>query len=425
MDNENSKKRRRRAYMKLNIMTLFFAGVSFISITLAWFAYSGLITARTEINVKAWNIEFNKNGDPVSNELIIRTSIEPGMETMTEVIDIKNLGDTAAAVTYEIESARILDDEITADEEDQDKLKDELSHDYPFHVDMSISDNYIHAHDGTGKFQISVSWPFESGNDEWDSEWGEKAYDFALNESKKEPADQRYAIKLEIHLKAVQYIDEADAIDHRFRTGNIILYDVDKNEQCSKIEGSCIKTYVIDQDNRISHSSVHLLPELYNNYITGTYDNIESKITELTTNWQVTTAPLKVADILPIVSNDISSSIIMRPNLSNETIGYLNYNGTVKYPINSDITYEGRLAAQIKKVTEADGSFRFTNTGYPYFTTTKCYWLNDTYNETKHFALQRIDETYSKVYGQEINVNGNKTECSIVPVIEVSKAKLK
>ena len=66
---ENKVSRRRKAYMKLNIMTLFFAAVSFISITLAWFAYSGLITAKTEVNVKAWKIEFNKSGTEVSNEL--------------------------------------------------------------------------------------------------------------------------------------------------------------------------------------------------------------------------------------------------------------------------------------------------------------------------------------------------------------------
>ena len=424
MDNEQSKKRRHKAYMKLNIMTLFFIGVSFISITLAWFAYSGLITARTEINVKAWNIEFNKNGDPVSNELIIRTSIEPGMETMTEVIDIKNLGDTAAAVTYEIEEARILNDELS--NEDQNKLKDTLSHNYPFHVDMSISDNFIRAHDGTGKFQISVSWPFDSGNDEWDSEWGNKAYDFALEESKKEVADQRYAIKLEIHLKAVQYIDEDDAIDHRFRTGNIVLYDVEKNKECSKIEGSCIKTYVIDRDNRVSDSSVHLLPELFDTYKSGAYNQIEEKINELKETWTVTTKPLSVEQILPIISNNIDSSIIMRPKLSNEAIGYLNYIGTVEYPVNSGITYEGRIASQINKVTTSQGSFRFTNSEYPYFSTAKCYWLNNTYNEGKHFALKRIDDTYSKIYGQDINdENGNTQECSIVPVIEVSKANLK
>ena len=59
---ENEKiKKRRRSYLKLNIMSLFFTAVSFISVTLAWFAYSGLVTTQTEVNVKAWYIEFNKN----------------------------------------------------------------------------------------------------------------------------------------------------------------------------------------------------------------------------------------------------------------------------------------------------------------------------------------------------------------------------
>ena len=57
-------------------------------------------------------------------------------------------------------------------------------------------------------------------------------------ESKKEAADQRYAIKLEIHLKAVQYIDEIDAIgksrdtqlgsnDEREQTLNQLLVEMD------------------------------------------------------------------------------------------------------------------------------------------------------------------------------------------------------
>ena len=67
-------KRKYKAYIKLNIMSLFFILVSFISVTLAWFAYSGLATARTEIDVKAWYIEFDKNNEPVSNEIVISLS---------------------------------------------------------------------------------------------------------------------------------------------------------------------------------------------------------------------------------------------------------------------------------------------------------------------------------------------------------------
>lgn len=396
--------RRHKAYMKLNIMTLFFIGVSFISITLAWFAYSGLITAKTEINVKAWHIEFNKDNKPVSNELTIRLNdISPGMETMTEKIDIKNLGDTAASVSYEITSARILDETLT--ETEQESLKDALSHNYPFHIDMSLSDNYIHANDGFGTFEIAVSWPFESDNDIADSEWGNKAYDFQSKELQKAIEDRLHAIKIEISLKAVQYIDEKNAIDHNYRAGNIILYDVVNNKKCSSISKTCLKTYVIDHDNRLSDTSVKLLPDLYSSYITGTANNYEEKLKELTSNWTVTNNGLKAEDILPIVSNDINNSIIMRPNLSNEIIGYLHY-GT-------------RLTDQINKVISYNGSYRFANEKYPYFTTTKCYWLNTSYNNDNQFALKKIDEEYSKIYGENKN-----TECSIVPVIEVAKKNL-
>ena len=407
MEKENEKKikRRHKAYMKLNIMTLFFVGVSFISITLAWFAYSGLITAKTEINVKAWQIEFNKDGTAVSNELTIRLNdISPGMETMEEIIDIKNLGDTAASVTYEITSARILEE--TLDGTDQEELKDMLSHEYPFHVDMSISDNFIRAHDGTGKFKISVSWPFESDNDKADSEWGTKAYDFQLEEAKKDESERRYAIKLVISLKAVQYIDEVDAIDHEYRTGNIVLYDVKKNEKCSSIGGSCIKTYVIDKDSRLSDTSLHLLPELQSTYTKGTAVNYQEKLEELTADWTVKYEGLKVEDILPIVSNDITSSILIRPKLSNESIGYLNYGN--------------RVETQINKAKSYNGSFRFVNDEYPYFSTTKCYWLNTSYNTDKQFALKKIDDAYSIIYGED-----KSEECSIVPVIEVSKKKFR
>ena len=396
--------KKHKAYLKLNIMTLFFIAVSFISITLAWFAYSGLITAKTEINVKAWNIQFKKGDTEVSNNLTIRLNdISPGMETMDEIIDIKNLGDTEAAVSYEIKSARILDEELET--EDQDQVKDSLSHNYPFHIDMSLSDNFIRAHDGTGDFHISVSWPFESDNDEEDSKWGMKAYDFQVEESKKEESERRYSLKIEISLKAVQYIDEVDAIDFNYRPGTIILYDVVNNKKCSSISSTCLKTYVIDKDNRLSDSSVRLLPDLFGNYIKSTATEYETKLNELTSTWTVTKTGLKVEDILPIISNDIEGSIIMRPKLSNESIGYLNY-GT-------------RINDQLAKVIKYEGSYRFINNEYPYFSTTKCYWLNTTYNDTKQFAIRKIDDTYSKIYGED-----KTSECSIVPVIEVAKTNL-
>ena len=46
-------KKKHQVYLRLNLMSLFLIAVSFISVTLAWFAYSGLATVSTEVDVKA------------------------------------------------------------------------------------------------------------------------------------------------------------------------------------------------------------------------------------------------------------------------------------------------------------------------------------------------------------------------------------
>ena len=128
----------KRKHLKLNIMSLFFVAVSLLSITLAWFAYSGIANTATEVDVKAWYIEFSKNNETVSNEVVLSLNdIYPGMEEVTEKIDIKNLGDTDAKLDYSIESARILDDELKSSDNSTAQVLDELSHDYPFHINIS------------------------------------------------------------------------------------------------------------------------------------------------------------------------------------------------------------------------------------------------------------------------------------------------
>ena len=86
--------RKHKAYLKLNIMSLFFIAISSVSVTLAWFAYSGLSKVSTEIDVKAWLIEFEKNDKTVSNDIVISLSdVYPGMGTIHESIKIKNRGE--------------------------------------------------------------------------------------------------------------------------------------------------------------------------------------------------------------------------------------------------------------------------------------------------------------------------------------------
>ena len=52
--------RKHKAYIKLNVMSLFLIAISSISVTLAWFAYSGIAKISTEIDIQSWLIEFEK-----------------------------------------------------------------------------------------------------------------------------------------------------------------------------------------------------------------------------------------------------------------------------------------------------------------------------------------------------------------------------
>ena len=121
-------KRRHKVYLKLNLLSLFCIGVSFISITLAWFAYSGISTVKTEVDVKAWNIEFMKDSEVVTNEIVIDVNdISPGMDPIVEKVSIHNRGDSNAMLSYQVASARVLNTNLENEEEGY--LVDLLSHD--------------------------------------------------------------------------------------------------------------------------------------------------------------------------------------------------------------------------------------------------------------------------------------------------------
>ena len=400
---------KRKRYMKLNIMSLFFTGISFISITLAWFAYSGLATVETVINVQAWQIKFTKGEKEQSNIIHVTVKdVSPGMQVKSEIIDINNLGDADASLDYEIKSARIFDEVIT--ETDKQKVEDILSHNYPFKINMSLSDKHANAHDGTGEFTVSVSWPLDSGDDKADSDWGKKAYDFNKSENEKLTADNTYqvrpSISIEISLKAEQHLGTIDNSDPNFKLGTIVLYDYKHNTICTKMEGDCIKSYVIDANNTIEDTKVRLLPDLYNTYHEAvTYANYTQALQTITSGWQTPVTGLSVEQILPIISKDVINSVMMRPPKSNEIIG--------------NLSYATRLNDYITSTINQNGYYRFLNDNFQYLVTTKCYWLNTSYNK-EQFALRKVDNEFSKVY------NENKTSaCSVIPVAEVYKNKIK
>ena len=400
--------RRRRVYVKLNLLSLFFIAVSLTSITLAWFAYSGIASVDTEIDVKAWYIEFQKDNTAVTNNIVISLSdIYPGMDTVSEKVDINNMGDSDAEISYKIESARVLDEDLVG--LDPLALEDKLSHDYPFHLNINLSNNYATSKDGHSQIEVSVSWPLDSDNDEVDSEWGNKAFAFQKSENDKFNLDPNYQIrsslKVVISVKAEQYMNSNESPDLNYGLGQVVLYDVVNNKVCNELGGTCIKTYVIDNNNKVGDNSVTLLPDLFGSYKSGTYDEYTSLFNALASEWKVNLRPLKVEDVLKIVSNDVTNSVLVRDGLSNDIIGHLKYNDRINTELNKAVSY--------------NGYYTFMNSRFNYLMTSRCYWLNNEYNDGA-FALVKVDNNTSKTYKED-----RSNSCNIVPVITVSKGNLK
>lgn len=419
--------RKYKTYLKLNVMSLFFIAISSISVTLAWFAYSGMAKVSTEIEVKSWLIEFEKNEKTVSNNIVISLAeIYPGMDTLHETIKIKNKGDSNAKLSASIVSARILDEEFDLENTEQNIILDNLSHNYPFSVNMSLDDTFVLSNGEDSAFNISVSWPLDSDNDKLDSEWGNLAYQFRNNELKKQLEDSTYqirpSIKIAISVKAEQAISQekttnetdttkkssgtvATTSDINYPLGKLILYDIKNNIKCKQLSETCIRTHIIDTDNKTSDDTVTLLPDILRTYPSGIYDKYDELLSNGVSNWNVNTRELEINDILKIISKDINNSVVIIEELSNSIIGYMETNNRIENAIN--------------RVTKYNGYFRFLNENYKYFVTNKCYWLKKEYNKTEAFALTKIDEETSKIYGANKN-----EECSVIPVILAPKKSL-
>lgn len=409
-------KRKRKAYLKLNIMSLIFLVVSFISFTYAWFAYSGLVDANTEIDVKAWNIKIEKDGKQVSNEIVISLEdIYPGMEPVTEDVNIKNFGDSDASIRYEIKSARLLgnvEDEFNVDGTNvtSQYVEDLLSHEYPFHVNINLSKGYALSNGGESKFTVSISWPLDSGDDEKDSDWGKAAYDFESYQSSMLASDNSYQIKpsiqIVISLTAEQYIVADTSSDPNYDLGDEILFNVVNNARCSEVSENCLKTHVIDKNNTYGDDIVTLLPDVTSSSLpTGVYSSYGSNFINYTSAWTVNKRPLVVGDLLNIVSSDVVGSFLSRENISDLVIG--------------DLSYQGRMAKEVNRAISYNGYFKFLNQNYSYFTSTSCYWIDTEYNTSNSFAVKANSEIESRVY-KELK----ETTCKVVPVIIANKTNL-
>ena len=167
--------------------------------TYAWFIYSTRVSMSLSAHVTSWNVRFQAGDEEITKELVIEIDrIYPGMDTFTQEIDVKNMGELPAKLSYEIKSLKILDEYYEVGEDITEEELEEMISEYPFKMKIDVSKNEIESESGQAQFVVSVEWPYESGDDELDTSWGERAYEYYSSN----PDDTSLVLKVE--LKATQ-----------------------------------------------------------------------------------------------------------------------------------------------------------------------------------------------------------------------------
>lgn len=158
--------------------TLFFLILAFSANAFAWFIYSNKVSNSITTGVKSWKVTFEQDGNDLTDNVSFEIdSIYPGMSPFSDYIEIKNSGEATAYITYEIKSVKILDETYTSDNYTNEQMLQMLQNQYPFKINFNIDQSQINIGE-KATFSVNLNWPYESGNDELDTYWGKKSYDY-------------------------------------------------------------------------------------------------------------------------------------------------------------------------------------------------------------------------------------------------------
>ena len=187
---------------KIKLRNLIILLVLLIVNTFAWFIYATRVSLDLSVHVSSWNVEFLSGEEEItSNMEIVVDRIYPGMDTFERKIEVHNKGETPAILTYEIKSLEIMGEKFEANEETgltSDDIEQKVEQEYPFKIGILTEENSEIQSNEKGAFEVTVHWPFESGNDNLDTYWGNKAYEYySLNPGKE-------SIVLNLNLIATQ-----------------------------------------------------------------------------------------------------------------------------------------------------------------------------------------------------------------------------
>jgi len=177
-------------------------------------------------HVEAWEIIFKVGENENASRVEFNAGrIYPGMDPVEEKITAYNLGEKQAVLSYTIEEIMILGEvyvveagkvtfEVDDDEEDPlyglgpvTMTVEQFLDRYPFKITIGVSNNgEMEPETGISVVTFKVEWEWESGDDELDTKWGKKAYDYYLSLEPEGDDDETLisSIVLKIELRATQ-----------------------------------------------------------------------------------------------------------------------------------------------------------------------------------------------------------------------------
>ena len=150
----------------------------------AWFVYANKVAGSITAHITSWNVQFKAGEDDATTNVTFEVDrIFPGMDPYEETITAYNSGETGAILSVQVLEVRILDTVLTQTSSiTSDDLIEIIADDYPFKILIEVDNINLVPVTGQANIKISLTWEFESGDDETDTYWGEEAYAYyALN----------------------------------------------------------------------------------------------------------------------------------------------------------------------------------------------------------------------------------------------------
>lgn len=168
----------------------------------AWMIFVTKVSTGISAHVTSWNFDFVLGDAETTTEIVFDVEqIYPGMQDYVKEIRVRNNGEMAGKLSYEVKKIVILGTPYVVSETlTSEQLLQKMETEFPFHLQLAVdgeTDNVIPAK-GTKNVKFSLVWPYDSGNDELDTEWGENAYDYYKNN----PGG--YCVHIELILKVTQ-----------------------------------------------------------------------------------------------------------------------------------------------------------------------------------------------------------------------------